>query len=99
MIPSPQITAAPAGEGVDTSAVQIDATRPTGVFFREWLADGAWRVFYYRSGSAAANTAEDLRAEQFVGIKALHLTGITPALSGAGGARVRGRLSLPKRRA
>ncbi|MFM2031327.1 MAG: hypothetical protein RLZZ297_92, partial [Chloroflexota bacterium] len=26
-----------AGEGIDTSAMQIDATRPTGVFFREWL--------------------------------------------------------------
>ena len=77
-----EITAVLAGEGVDTSAVQIDATRPTGVFFREWLADGARRVFYYRSGSAAANMGpEDLRAEQFVGIKALHLTGITPALS------------------
>jgi cobalamin biosynthesis Mg chelatase CobN len=32
------------GEGVDTSAMQVDATRPTGVFFREWLADGARRV-------------------------------------------------------
>lgn len=77
-----KIIATLSGEGVDTSAVSIDATRPTGVFFREWLADGARRVFYYRSGSAAANMGpEDLDASQFVGIKALHLTGITPALS------------------
>jgi 2-dehydro-3-deoxygluconokinase len=52
------------------------------VFFREWLVDGARRVFYYRSGSAAANMGpEDLQPDHFVGIKALHLTGITPALS------------------
>lgn len=70
------------GEGVDTSHVAIDATRPTGVFFREWLSDGVRRVFYYRSGSAAANMGpEDLLPAHFDGIKALHLTGITPALS------------------
>ena len=71
-----------AGEGVDTSAMQIDATRPTGIFFREWLPDGARRVFYYRAGSAAANMGpEDLQASDFAGVKAMHLTGITPALS------------------
>lgn len=71
-----------AGEGVDTSAVAIDATKPTGVFFREWLPDGMRRVFYYRSGSAAANMGpEDLKPEHFVGITAVHMTGITPALS------------------
>ncbi|MFZ9858809.1 MAG: sugar kinase [Roseiflexaceae bacterium] len=71
-----------AGEGVDTSAVAIDATKPTGVFFREWLPDGMRRVFYYRAGSAAANMGpEDLKSEHFVGVKAMHMTGITPALS------------------
>ncbi|MFN5058435.1 MAG: sugar kinase [Chloroflexota bacterium] len=71
-----------AGEGVDTSAVAIDATKPTGVFFREWLPDGMRRVFYYRAGSAAANMGpEDLKPEHFVGVKAVHMTGITPALS------------------
>lgn len=70
------------GEGVDTSTVMIDAARPTGVFFREWLVDGARRVFYYRSGSAAANMGpEDIQPAHFAGVKALHLTGITPALS------------------
>jgi 2-dehydro-3-deoxygluconokinase len=71
-----------AGEGVDTSAVAIDATKPTGVFFREWLPDGMRRVFYYRAGSAAANMGpEDLKPEHFVDVKAVHMTGITPALS------------------
>jgi 2-dehydro-3-deoxygluconokinase len=54
-----------AGEGVDTSAVAIDATKPTGVFFREWLPDGMRRVFYYRAGSAA-------RGKSY--IHTLHLT-------------------------
>lgn len=77
-----KIIATLSGEGVDTSTVSIDATRPTGVFFREWLADGARRVFYYRSGSAAAHMGpEDLQPAHVAGIRALHLTGITPALS------------------
>jgi len=71
-----------AGEGVDTSRVSIDATRPTGVFFREWLPDGVRRVFYYRAGSAASNMGpEDVLADALQGAKAMHLTGITPALS------------------
>src|SRR6476619_6165810 len=37
-------------EGVDTTFLQTDADAPTGVFFREPLADGARRVYYYRAG-------------------------------------------------
>jgi len=71
-----------AAEGVDTSALMVDASAPNGVFFREWLADGARRVYYYRAGSAASRlTAGDLTPEQFAGARILHLTGITPALS------------------
>jgi 2-dehydro-3-deoxygluconokinase len=71
-----------AGEGVDTSQISIDATRPTGVFFREWLPDGLRRVFYYRAGSAASNMGpEDITSERLQGVKVMHLTGITPALS------------------
>jgi 2-dehydro-3-deoxygluconokinase len=71
-----------AGEGVDTSQISIDATRPTGVFFREWLPDGLRRVFYYRAGSAASNMGpEDITPERLQGVKVMHLTGITPALS------------------
>lgn len=69
-------------EGVDTSALVTDDGAPTGVFFREWLADGARRVYYYRAGSAASRLApEDLRPELFAGARVVHLTGITPALS------------------
>lgn len=69
-------------EGVDTTHLISDPQARTGVFFREWLPDGARRVFYYRSGSAASRLSPaDLRAEMFSGTRLLHLTGITPALS------------------
>ena len=69
-------------EGVDTSALLIDPEAPTGVFFREWLADGARRVYYYRRNSAASRiTPDDLTPAQFNGARIVHLTGITPALS------------------
>lgn len=69
-------------EGVDVGGLLTDEIAPTGVFFREWLPDGARRVFYYRSGSAASHLApDDLHSEAFTGTRLLHVTGITPALS------------------
>jgi 2-dehydro-3-deoxygluconokinase len=68
-------------EGVDTSAVTRTADRPTGLYLREEVA-GRLRVYYYRSGSAAATLAPHafdlsiLKGAAFV-----HLTGITGALS------------------
>jgi 2-dehydro-3-deoxygluconokinase len=71
-----------ANEGVDVSYLATDTAAPTGVFFREWLPDGARRVYYYRANSAASHLApEDLRAEMFEGARVVHLTGITPVLS------------------
>lgn len=68
--------------GVDASFVKVDSTAPTGVFFREWLPDGARRVYYYRANSAASRLSpDDLQPEAFVGARIVHLTGITPALS------------------
>ena len=68
-------------EGVDTSAVMRISDRPTGLYLREEVA-GRLRVYYYRSGSAAAA----LKPEAFdpsilKGAAFLHLTGITGALS------------------
>lgn len=69
-------------EGIDLADLATDTTAPTGVFFREWLPDGQRRVSYYRAGSAASRLApEDLHPATFSGIRLLHVTGITPALS------------------
>ncbi|WP_328330712.1 MULTISPECIES: sugar kinase [unclassified Streptomyces] len=70
--------------GVDTSAVQRDPDRPTGVYFR--TADDRdadhHEVVYYRAGSAASAMAPGVpaRAELWSG-QVLHLSGITAALS------------------
>jgi 2-dehydro-3-deoxygluconokinase len=68
-------------EGVDTSAVRRISDRPTGLYLREEVA-GRLRVYYYRSGSAAATLAPDaFEASILDGAAFLHLTGITGALS------------------
>jgi 2-dehydro-3-deoxygluconokinase len=72
------------GEGVDTSRVVLDATAPTGVFFREQHTspDRPIEVVYYRRGSAASRLGVvDLDAGYIGSARFLHLTGITPALS------------------
>jgi 2-dehydro-3-deoxygluconokinase len=71
-----------ANEGVDVSYLKTTTAAPTGVFFREWLPDGARRVYYYRANSAASKMGpQDLSAEMFAGAKIVHITGITPVLS------------------
>ena len=68
-------------EGVDTRAVRRISDRPTGLYLREEVA-GRLRVYYYRSGSAAATLARDAFDPKILtGAAFLHLTGITGALS------------------
>lgn len=77
------------GEGVDTTAVSMVQTHPTGLFVRERLPRGAARHYYYRAGSAFSTLGpEDLPVELIAGARILHLTGITPALSAANRAMV-----------
>lgn len=84
-----RIRTALADAAIDVTDVLTDDLAPTGVFFREWLPDGQRRVFYYRAGSAASRLVpEDLRPEVFAGVRLLHLTGITPALSSSCAATV-----------
>jgi len=69
------------GEGVDVSRVRRDPDHPTGVLikFRE---EGQTRVLYYRSGSAASHFDPDwLELSLFETAAALHLNGVTCALS------------------
>lgn len=64
--------------GVDISRVVFDDAHPTGVYFK----DPGAAVHYYRRGSAAAHlTPADVDALDLTGVRVLHLSGITPALS------------------
>lgn len=68
-------------EGVDTSGVRRIADRATGLYLREEVA-GRLRVYYYRSGSAAATLSPNAFDPSILqGAAFLHLTGITGALS------------------
>jgi 2-dehydro-3-deoxygluconokinase len=68
-------------EGVDTGAVRRISDRPTGLYLREEVA-GRLRVYYYRSGSAAATLSPNAFDPSLLrGAAFLHLTGITGALS------------------
>nr|WP_079149150.1 sugar kinase [Streptomyces agglomeratus] len=73
-----------AAYGVDTSAVQRDPDRPTGVYFRtanDRDADG-FEVVYYRTGSAAsAMSPRNMPLDELAAGRVLHLCGITAALS------------------
>ncbi|NUK52961.1 sugar kinase, partial [Streptomyces lunaelactis] len=91
------LVAAIASYGVDTSAVQRDAHRPTGIYFRtageratgsrgedagEDAAAGRAEVVYYRAGSAAsAMSPPTMPYKDLWSGRILHLSGITAALS------------------
>lgn len=67
--------------GVDVSAVNVDPSAPTAVYFKDPHPEGT-RVFYYRRGSAASRMGPgDLEAVSFQGVKLVHVSGITAGLS------------------
>jgi 2-dehydro-3-deoxygluconokinase len=71
------------GEGVDVAAVRTDPERPTGLLVRDCLTERPITVHYARSGSAgSALAAEDLPTD-WTGVRVLHVSGITPMLSGS----------------
>ncbi len=61
--------------------VERETDAPTGVMFKDPGAEGS-SVFYYRRGSAASRMAAGfLSPERLAGVRIVHTTGITPALS------------------
>ncbi len=67
-----------AERGVDTRWVGTDGGAPTGVYFK----DPGRGVQYFRQGSAASRMDEAFAATLPVeGVRVVHLSGITPALS------------------
>jgi 2-dehydro-3-deoxygluconokinase len=72
-----------AREGVDLRWVKRDDAR-TGLFLK-WRSRGRNDVAYYRAGSAASRLSpEDVPDEALEGIRLVHLTGITMAISESG---------------
>ncbi|MGX6605327.1 sugar kinase [Micromonosporaceae bacterium Da 78-11] len=72
-------------EHIDVDHAHVDHEgRPTGVFTLETRLGDLTRVTYYRSGSAGSVISpEDILPALIPGVRVLHLTGITPALSPA----------------
>ena len=74
-------------EGVDVSRVVRDEAR-TGLFVK-WRGGEGRGVAYYRAGSAASRLRpEDVPDEALEGVRLVHLTGITMAISETGRALV-----------
>jgi 2-dehydro-3-deoxygluconokinase len=73
-----------AAEGITTALVDVCSTRPTGFMLKSRAANGEDpQIEYHRRGSAAAGMGpEDLARLAPVRARHLHLTGISPALSG-----------------
>ncbi|MCE6994997.1 sugar kinase [Saccharothrix sp. S26] len=70
-----------AAAGVDVSRVRVDPTRPTGLYVKETGKAGS-AMRYYRAGSAASALGpEVVDLLDLDGVRAVHLTGITAALS------------------
>jgi 2-dehydro-3-deoxygluconokinase len=75
-------------EGVAVSAV-VDEGAATGLMIKTQPIAGLSRVEYHRSGSAGSRLApEDVDPELIRSADLLHVTGITPALSGSAAAAV-----------
>lgn len=74
-------------EGVDVGGVVRDDAR-TGLFVK-WRGGGERGVAYYRAGSAASRIGpEDVPDAALDGVRLVHLTGITAAISESGRALV-----------
>ncbi|MBG6237596.1 2-dehydro-3-deoxygluconokinase [Mycetocola sp. CAN_C7] len=69
--------------GIDVSRVVFDPNHPTGVYFK----DPGRGVSYYRAGSAASHlTADAAETIDLEGVKILHVSGITAAISASASA-------------
>lgn len=70
-------------EGIDCRSLLEDPQHPTGLMFKEKAQDGRDpKVEYFRRGSAASHLSpDDAQQLDLSGLRHLHLTGITAALS------------------
>ncbi|MFI5833514.1 sugar kinase [Micromonospora sp. NPDC051300] len=76
-----RVVAEIADAGVDVGLVTVDPAAPTGVYLKDPGPAGT-RVHYHRAGSAASRLGPvDLADPRLAGVRMLHLSGITAALS------------------
>lgn len=69
-------------ENVLAEHVLVDDSAPTGLMFLEQRTADLTRVEYHRAGSAGSRLSpRDVESIEFEGIRAMHVTGITSALS------------------
>ncbi|NMM96263.1 2-dehydro-3-deoxygluconokinase [Bifidobacterium sp. DSM 109960] len=70
------------GIGIDTSNIRRTSGAATGYQLKVRSSDGEPKVVYFRSGSAASQTAPDIvDGIDFDGVRILHVTGIFSALT------------------
>jgi 2-dehydro-3-deoxygluconokinase len=90
------VTATVASYGVDVSGVTVDPERPTGLYVKESDASGS-PVRYYRRGSAASGMGPALLGGlPLDGVRVVHASGITPALSDSCLELMRALVSTPR---
>lgn len=81
-----------------SSNMRVDEARPTGLMLIERRLGSTTKVSYYRSNSAGSSlTWEDIRGTLVDGVRVLHLSGITPALSESSHEAVTKSIELAKR--
>ena len=67
--------------GIDVSAVERVAGRPTGVMFKDPGPHGTQVLYYRRDSAASTMDTTFLVSLPLARVRTIHLTGITPALS------------------
>lgn len=89
------------GEGVDTTHLTTDSDGATGLMFRERRVLGPAQVVYARRDSAGSHLSPaDVDRAHGIGafdrIRWLHVTGITPAISGSASAATQRAMALAR---
>jgi 2-dehydro-3-deoxygluconokinase len=84
-------------EGVDVSGLRVDPSGSTGLLIRTRRTSQRTVVEYLRAGSAGSRLApEDIEATVVRSADLLHVTGITPALSGSAAKAVDTAIAIAK---
>jgi 2-dehydro-3-deoxygluconokinase len=82
-------------ERVDVTGLSRDPELPTGCMLREHRTYDRFRVDYYRKGLAGSRLApEHVPADVIARTRAVHVTGITPAVSDVAGGAARHAIDL-----